>query len=286
MCREDAARLDRLVGNLLDLSKIESGQMTPRPVPVQVSALIRDALEPTRLRVESKGLSLRLEIDPTLPFGDGRSVADRSGDFEPYHQCCQRHAGGWAHHHQRPQAGPSGCDFGGRHRTWDSARVSAAHLHPLRAGSRRRHGSAGLGLAISQRIIEAHGGQITVHSELGRGATFTFTLPVAESAPAPLQESDTFMTRRVLIVDDETNIRRMMRLTLESDGYEVEDAEDGAKGLALFGDGTRFDAVLLDQKMPGMDGVQVLEQIRAAALPRRGSSWSPRSARSSWRWKP
>ena len=49
-------------------------------------------------------------------------------------------------------------------------------------------GSAGLGLAISQRIVEAHGGQITVHSELGRGATFTFTLPVAESAP-PSQET-------------------------------------------------------------------------------------------------
>jgi len=70
------------------------------------------------------------------------------------------------------------------------------------------------------------------------------------------------MSRRVLVVDDETNIRRMMRLTLESDGYEVEDAEDGTKGLALFGDGTRFDAVLLDQKMPGMDGIETLRQIR------------------------
>ena len=73
------------------------------------------------------------------------------------------------------------------------------------------------------------------------------------------------MSRRVLVVDDETNIRRMMRLTLESDGYEVEDAEDGEKGLALFGDGTRFDAVLLDQKMPGMDGIETLRQIRHRA---------------------
>jgi DNA-binding response OmpR family regulator len=73
------------------------------------------------------------------------------------------------------------------------------------------------------------------------------------------------MSRRVLIVDDETNIRRMMRLTLEADGYDVEDAEDGAKGLALFGDGARFDAVLLDQKMPGMDGIETLRQIRNRA---------------------
>ena len=73
------------------------------------------------------------------------------------------------------------------------------------------------------------------------------------------------MTRRVLIVDDEPNIRRMMRLTLEPDGYEVEDAEDGTKGLALFGDGSRFDAVLLDQKMPGLDGIETLRQIRGRA---------------------
>ena len=69
------------------------------------------------------------------------------------------------------------------------------------------------------------------------------------------------MNRRVLIVDDETNIRRMMRLTLEADGYEVEDAPDGVKGLELFGDGSRFDAVVLDQKMPGMDGIETLRQM-------------------------
>ena len=53
----------------------------------------------------------------------------------------------------------------------------------------------------------------------------------------------------------------MMRLTLEADGYEVEDAPDGLKGLELFGDGSRFDAVVLDQKMPGMDGIETLRQM-------------------------
>lgn len=69
------------------------------------------------------------------------------------------------------------------------------------------------------------------------------------------------MTRRVLIIDDETNIRRMMQLALEADGYDVEDASDGLKGLELFGDGSRFDAVVLDQKMPGMDGIETLRQM-------------------------
>ena len=73
------------------------------------------------------------------------------------------------------------------------------------------------------------------------------------------------MTRSVLIVDDETNIRRMMRMTLEADGYEVTEAADGGAALDLFGDGSRFDAVVLDQKMPGMDGLEALRQIRRRA---------------------
>ena len=70
------------------------------------------------------------------------------------------------------------------------------------------------------------------------------------------------MSTRILVIDDEPNIRRMMRITLETDGYEVEDAGDGKGGLELFGDGSRFDAVVLDQKMPGMDGLETLKQIR------------------------
>ena len=59
---------------------------------------------------------------------------------------------------------------------------------------------------------------------------------------------------KVLIVDDEAHIRQMMRLTLEAAGYQVQEAADGASGLALFGDGREVAVVLLDQKMPGSTG--------------------------------
>jgi DNA-binding response OmpR family regulator len=70
---------------------------------------------------------------------------------------------------------------------------------------------------------------------------------------------------RLLIVDDEPHIRRMMRLTLEATGYQVEEAADGENGLARFGDGKDWAAVLLDQKMPGLDGLETLRQIKARA---------------------
>jgi FixJ family two-component response regulator len=66
------------------------------------------------------------------------------------------------------------------------------------------------------------------------------------------------MKKRVLIVDDEENIRRMMRLTLEAAGYDVGEAANGPQGLDIYADGSSWDVVLLDQRMPGMDGLEAL----------------------------
>jgi DNA-binding response OmpR family regulator len=70
------------------------------------------------------------------------------------------------------------------------------------------------------------------------------------------------MSKRILIIDDEENIRRVTRLTLQAAGYEVGEAADGERGLEAFGDGSSWDAVLLDQRMPGMDGLETLRHIK------------------------
>jgi DNA-binding response OmpR family regulator len=67
---------------------------------------------------------------------------------------------------------------------------------------------------------------------------------------------------KLLVVDDEPHIRQMMRLTLEAAGYEVDEAATGEEGLAKFGAGEVYGAVLLDQKMPGMDGLETLRQLK------------------------
>jgi DNA-binding response OmpR family regulator len=70
------------------------------------------------------------------------------------------------------------------------------------------------------------------------------------------------MSKRILIIDDEEHIRRMMRLTLEAAGYEVGEAHDGADGLRLFADGSAWSLVVLDQRMPGMDGLETLRELK------------------------
>ena len=70
------------------------------------------------------------------------------------------------------------------------------------------------------------------------------------------------MSQRILIIDDEENIRRVSRLTLQAAGYEVGEASDGKRGLEIFGDGSGWDAVLLDQRMPGMDGLETLRHVK------------------------
>jgi CheY-like chemotaxis protein len=67
---------------------------------------------------------------------------------------------------------------------------------------------------------------------------------------------------KLLVVDDEAHIRQMMRLTLETAGYQVDEAATGEEGLTTFGDGHDYAAVLLDQKMPGMDGLETLRQLK------------------------
>jgi CheY-like chemotaxis protein len=67
---------------------------------------------------------------------------------------------------------------------------------------------------------------------------------------------------KLLIIDDEPHIRLMMRLTLEAAGYQVDEAASGESGLARVGDGSEYAAVLLDQKMPGLDGLQTLKQLK------------------------
>ncbi len=124
----------------------------------------------------------------------------------------------------------------------------------------------GLGLSVVQGIVLSHGGEITMESVLGKGTTFSVYLPVAGTEPVAQEASDIATLEgdeRVLVVDDEEYITRMASRLLKRLGYKVRSVNDGRKALSLFqADPGAFDAVISDQTMPGMTGVQLFQELR------------------------
>lgn len=127
----------------------------------------------------------------------------------------------------------------------------------------------GLGLAASLGIVRAHSGGLCVRSTQGEGSTFTLYLPAAEHAPQragvaaieePLANSK---ASRVLVVDDEPQVRESTALMLELQGHRVTRASSGQEALDLCEDGPSFELVLLDLTMPGLDGSETLSKLRA-----------------------
>ena len=125
----------------------------------------------------------------------------------------------------------------------------------------------GLGLPMVYGIVRGHGGEITVQSELGKGTTFRISLPLTDKDAVPARRSTEPQRgghETVLVIDDEPYVRRILTRILERAGYSVLQAEDGAKGLAVFeGSGGAVDLVVLDVSMPGMGGAEVHERLMA-----------------------
>ncbi len=179
MCRQDATRLERLVTDLLDLSKLESGRMKPSLVPVPAATLIRNALEPSRPRIEAAHLELATNIAEPLPV----VMADVAQIERVFANIISNAVNATP---------PGGRISVAAHKAPDGVQISVADTG---RGIPREYvgrvfeqfvqvpgsptGGTGLGLSITRRIIDAHGGSIAVESELGRGATLTFTLPAS-----------------------------------------------------------------------------------------------------------
>ena len=130
----------------------------------------------------------------------------------------------------------------------------------------RKHGGTGLGLAICRGLVQAMGGEITMRSRLGEGSTFMLT------APAPLTEVQLDLGVaaavgdldgiRVLIADDNAYNRELVLAILEGCGAEVETADDGLEAVAA-AQSLPFDVILMDLRMPNLDGHAALAEIRS-----------------------
>jgi PAS domain S-box-containing protein len=178
-CREESERLERLMRDLTDLSRIESGEVAPSMAPVRIEDVVQSAVETFSLRAEAKDQSLKTDIAPALPLLDA--------DAEQIKRVLENLLSNAIRH--TPRGGEIRITAARREDYVSISVADTGHGIPPEYLTRLFHrflsvpgakpGSTGLGLAISKRLVEAHGGQISARSVVGRGTTITFTLPIA-----------------------------------------------------------------------------------------------------------
>ena len=271
--RDQSESMRHLIGDLLDVARIETGTLPVSPEPVEVTVLVDEA----RSRFQSGGGRANLVIDlpPRLP----RVTADRRRVV----QVLTNLLSNAARHSNELSAIRVAAVRDGVHVAFsvadDGVGVPAERLpHLFRKFSQldgeergREDGGSGLGLAICRGIVEAHGGRIRAESDgLGLGSRFTFTLPaVEERGRRPARQPRRSQRRepepvRILCVDDDPQTLRYVRDALTRSGYApvvTGDPEDVPRLMAE--EPPRL--VLLDLVLPGSDGIELMERVREIA---------------------
>lgn len=274
-----------LINDILDLSKIEAGKLELDCQPVNLRILTEEIQQIFSQKAIEKNLSLLLEIEETIPtqiiFDETRlrqilfNVVGNAIKFTEAGsvKICLRNCS------------PENC-------TVDSNKTclqvivedTGIGIAPNQIDrifdtfiqsegqSTRKYGGTGLGLAITRRLTEMLGGKVTVQSEPGKGSTFSFVFPdvaitngaSAGETGAELEEDlNQFLPLKVLVVDDVRSNRDLIQGYFEGTPHSLLMAENGWEGMDLAKQ-QRPDIILLDLRMPNMDGYQVLQELAAS----------------------
>ncbi len=272
LLRRTADDLGLLLGDILDMARIETGRFTVERVPFDLSRLIDDLGELGRESARARGLAFDLVVGPGVPV-------TALGDAEVVRRIVANFLDNAAKFTERGDVGLEVALAGA-----DSIRFSVSDtgcgIPPERRGelftafcqmdssSRRRHGGSGLGLALCRRLAELAGGGVGVDSTPGVGSTFWCELPLPAAAPVEAPPRDRPSRAipaglRVLVADDVALNRLVLRGFLAAAGCEVDEAADGAEAIAM-AEQTRYGLIVLDLRMPGTDGFSAARAIRAS----------------------
>jgi PAS domain S-box-containing protein len=259
IAKESCDQLRLYINDLLDVTRLETGKMSIEFQALSLATLVERVVEMLAPAAAGKGISLGYDYQPDLPavpLDQQRiqqvltNLTTNAIKFTP--------AGGQirvslSESPAAPECLQVAVRDTGRGIPKDQLDLVFNRLYQVNGDNRSAESPRGLGLGlyISQELVQLHGGRIWAESELGQGSTFTFTIPKRQE-PATLN---------VLVVDDEAGIRNTLRQLLEKKGYHVTLAGGGAEALGLMRQQLPA-LVILDLEMPDMDGAETLEQIR------------------------
>lgn len=277
--KSSADALLHLINDILDFSKIEAGKLALDPRPFELSAVLDEVAKALSLRAHQKEIELAVEIAPDVPafvIGDpGRLRQVLLNLIGNAIKFTERGEVALAVTLEKLEAQQLILRFSVRDTgigipADKLSRIFQA-FEQADTSTTRQYGGTGLGLAISVRLVEIMQGRIWVESVPGQGSTFhfiaTFAVAGSQDAGIKVAELDELRGLRVLVVDDNGTNRQILEATLLKWEMKVDLAESGPDALRMLAEAARqrlrYSLLLLDGKMPGMDGIMLLERIRA-----------------------
>lgn len=275
--KESAAVLMNLLNDILDLSRIEVGKLPLAARPFDLPAIVRTVAALMRPMAQARGLELRLSV-PERPLwftGDAHRVQQILLNLVSNAVKFTDH--GWVEVSVRAPAELYGRGFElcvsdtGRGIPPDRLDSIFQPFVQLAPGPGGEPAGTGLGLSITKALVDAMGGQIQVESSPGAGSSFRVRLPLpaAEAPPAGevreagAAEASAGAARRVLLVEDNPVNQRMVARMLETLGHSVEAVASGEAAVSRALQ-QQFDVILLDIRLPGIDGLETARRLRAA----------------------
>jgi len=275
--RRSSRHLLGILNDVLDLSRIEAGKLTIEQAEFEVLELVRGASDLIATAAQEKGLELIVDVADDVPshlVGDPlrlgqvlNNLASNAVKFTERGEVTLRLSVREATDHDalvlRIEVRDTGIGLAP-----DQQALVFESFSQADDSTTRRYGGSGLGLAIVKELAERMGGEVGVESLPGVGSTFWATAIVgraAARAPRLVPDPD-LRGRRVLLVDDHPSAREVLGQLLASMTFDVTTASSGGEAIAqvrrAIERGTPFDAVLLDWRMPGIDGLAAARQIR------------------------
>jgi signal transduction histidine kinase/ligand-binding sensor domain-containing protein/CheY-like chemotaxis protein len=270
-----------LINDILDISKVEAGQLTLEPIDFDPEVMAFDICDLMVPKISGKPIAINCRIGDNVP-------AYVKGDAGRYRQVLINLMGNAI---KFTEKGKIQLSIDVEEEVTDRIKLHAAIrdtgigippqnlgtifevFHQADSSITRKYGGTGLGLSISKQIAQLMGGDVWAESEIEKGSTFHFTTWMAKSEKKPpeIRNLVTLSGKHVLIVDDNKSNLEVLTHTLESKGMRVtalENAHDVVPALqAAFSSGVLFSLCIIDIQMPGLSGYEVGKQIRSLASP-------------------